>query len=64
MIDKTQYKSFGTKIVYEPEQPISLTKAVENAGAIASFEGLPVELKYKDMVLKVEKAKMNIQNVK
>ena len=64
MIDKTKYRLFPDKVVYEPEQSIDLTKAIENAGAIASFENMPVELKYKDMVLKVERAKMNVQRVR
>ena len=64
MIDKTQYRLFPDKVVYEPEQPIDTRQAVENAGQIAWAENLPVELKIKGMVIKVEKAKLNVQRVR
>ena len=58
MIDKTTYRIFTDKIVYKPKPPISLTKAIENAGKIARFENKPVDVYVNGKVIHVWKQKV------
>lgn len=57
MIDKTSYRIFTDKIVYKPKPPISLTKAIENAGQIACFEKKPVDLYLNGKIIHVQHPK-------
>ena len=57
MLDKTTYRIFTDKVVYKPKQPISLTKAIENAGEIACFEKKPVDLYLNGKVIHVNRQK-------
>lgn len=63
MLDKSEYRIFTDKVVYKPHG-ITATKAIENAGAIAAFERLPVELYYNDMVVRVKIAKVEVERVR
>ena len=58
MIDKTTYRIFTDKIVYKPKSPITLTKAIENAGEIACFENKPVDVYVNGKVIHVWKQKV------
>ena len=63
MLDKSSYKIFTDKVVYEPKD-VTTQKAIKDAGRISAFEGLPVELRIQGSVFMVRINKLKIERVK
>ena len=62
MIDKTKYRIFTDKVVYEPTD-MTTQKAIKMAGRISAFENLPVELKVQGSVYMIQLGKLKIEKV-
>lgn len=54
-IDKSTYKLFTDRVVYEPVAGVEIRRALQDGIEIFEFEKMPVEVKMNDVVIIVNK---------